>query len=92
MQSLTNKTWFIFYKGFQIWLTEEEATSVKTLMAGGQKIVEVSGRMLPLQEIALLKGEDNDRTEKIKRGEWMCQWGQWHQRNDQCAHDSKHLN
>jgi len=90
MKQLTDKTWFIYYKGFQIWLSEKEVKLIKSLMASGQKMVEISGRVFPLQDIALLKGEDNTRLEKTKKGEWQCEWGKWHQRSEQCGHDKLH--
>ena len=87
MKNLTNKTWFIYYKGFQIWLSEEEANAIKPLMSGDDKTVEIAGRILPLKDIALLKGEDNDRAEKLRRGYWMCEYGYFHEKNNECGHN-----
>ena len=85
-QSLSDKTWFIYFKGFQIWLNNEEATIVQNSMDAGAKYVDIEGRRIPLTDCALLKGEDNDKLEKVKKGAWQCEYGYWHSKNEECGH------
>lgn len=86
MRTLTDKTWFIYYKGFQIWINDEQAQQVRKLMLAGNQYLDIDGRMIKLDEVALLKGEDNDRAEKLRRGDWKCEYGYWHAKGDQCGH------
>ena len=85
---LTDKTWFIYYKGFQIWLSSEQAEATRALIKSGSKWLDIEGRLLKLEDCALMKGEDNERAEKLRRGSWMCEYGHWHTKNDECAHGS----
>ena len=86
MKKLSNKTWFIYYKGFKIWLSDEEAKAVRNALLSGNTTLDVEGRIFKSDDIALLKGEDNDILEKTKKGMWQCEYGYWHNKNDQCAH------
>lgn len=86
MNTLTDKRWFLYFKGFQIWINDQQAEQVRKLMAKGAEYVDVEGSMIPLDDVALLKGEYNTLAEKVKRGAWMCEYGYWHEKNDQCGH------
>ncbi len=90
MTQLTDKTWFIYSKGFQVWLNDNEAEIVRKAIDQKLESLDIDGRRLKTNDCILLKGEDNDRAEKIKRGNWMCAWGQWHTKDEQCGHDSAH--
>ena len=90
MNGVTDKTWFLYFKGFQIWVTEAQSEAVRKVMDSGKEYLDIDGRRIKLDDCALLKGEDNDRMEKIKCGNWMCAWGQWHSKDENCGHDTNH--
>lgn len=86
-QAITDKTWFISYQRYQIWITEQEANNIKqALNKSSDNFIEVQGRVIPIKSCALLKAEDSTLIEKQKRGEWKCEHGHWHSRNQECGH------
>ena len=87
MKQLTNKTYFILYQGYKIWITPEQGRNVIQTIKNGGKFVEIDGRLLPVGMFGILKGEDNEIMEKEKKGEWKCEAGYWHQKNEECGHN-----
>lgn len=85
-QAITDKMWFIHYRGFQVWLNESQAEQVRRIMRDGKEVVEIDGRMIPTRDMALLKGDDNTLAEHIKHGDWKCEYGHWHEKNQGCGH------
>ena len=86
-KQLTNKTWFINYQMFQIWIDDLQAKRVAKQIQDGAEYLKIDGRLLPAKSCALLKGEDNINLQKIKRGVWKCQYGYEHEPNQQCGHN-----
>ena len=84
--AITDKTWFVDYKGFQIWITEEQKKALESQIEEGKDFVNIEGRTLPINNVAILSGQDNDRRERIKRGDWKCRYDEWHTKGEECGH------
>ncbi len=85
-QQITDKTYFINYQMYQIWINEKQAKNVEEQIMQGAEFLSVEGRLLPAKSCALLKGEDNTNLQKTKRGVWTCNYGYEHEPGQQCGH------
>jgi hypothetical protein len=91
-QNLTDKTYCVLLKsGYKTYLTRQNAEELSKAFEAGKEVARVVDgdefktffkfgvdNIMPAWEI--------QRDDKIKRGEWQCEKGFWHGRNEQCGH------
>jgi hypothetical protein len=85
---LSDKTWGLQTRSFGvIWLTEEEAKRCQLLLHQGAESLEFEDVTVMKGDISgFATGERLRSVERKKKGDWECDYGYWHERNDKCAH------
>lgn len=70
----------------EIWLDKEKAERFGNDLVNGLKgIVKIEGRFLNVVDIVgIFKPEDLINFYKKKSGQWKCEYGIWHEKEDKC--------
>jgi len=91
MNEITDKTWVILtYGDMRLYVNEEMATKVKGVMmiTNPPKCFQVEGNIIALASISgVFKASDIESNDKIKRGDWICKYGEWHTKKEECGHN-----
>ncbi len=88
MGQLTDKTHIILMTGdIRIWITEKEFETAEKLIGAGKVFINLDGRLINTKSI-IYAGPRNELelADRIKRGEWKCEYGFWHEKYQQCGH------
>jgi hypothetical protein len=87
-KAITDKTFVLMTKrGYRIWLTPQQANAIKIVLLRGEKFISVDDFFFNSQDISfILPASEIDREDRIKKGEWQCQYGYWHSKNEECGH------
>lgn len=92
-QALTDKTYCLLLNGgVRLWLTEPEAQKIKTLLKDqNPTLLDIQDQLVRVSAIiGVLKASEIQTTDRIKRGDWMCQpEGEWHTRGQECGHNMR---
>ena len=85
---ITDKTFVLMFKGsYKIWITQKEAETIKWALKKNAKFVEINDIFFKTDDVTfILPAAEIDREDRIKRGEWKCEFGFWHQKGEQCGH------
>ena len=80
------------HSGVEIWVEKEKAQKLISLIGTTQtKFVEVENEIINSASIeGVFSPETMEELAHRKNGEWVCDYGAWHKRNDQCGHDPAH--
>lgn len=82
-KELTNKTWVVLLgSGYKTYISAEQSV---LFQQEKNMVVLKDGRVIK-SWIAVLPANEVERDDKVKRGEWQCQEGYWHEKNQQCGH------
>lgn len=88
MSKLTDKTHCVLLKnGDQIWVNAERSGKLKQLLlnAQGTAFVDIDGKLISTSLIAeIMSATDYADFSHTKRGEWKCNFGEWHSKFDKC--------
>ena len=77
----------VLIDGGRFFLDEAEAEKVKQAIRAEIKFIEIGNSIIMTSGISrLVSGVNYEEAEKIKRGDWKCKYGFWHQKWEQCAH------
>lgn len=77
----------VMRSGFFLWMEEEKAEKLKSVLMQGNKsaFIEIDGRVINVVDIIGIFGSDEmDDYFRLKRGQWKCIYGDWHERNGEC--------
>lgn len=89
-KELTDKTYAVVtLDGVEIWITKEQKEKVEEALTAQEvpRFLRIDDRLVQVNGIrSIVKGEDLKYKEKIKRGDWKCEYGEWHIRGEECAH------
>lgn len=87
-KALTNKTQVLCLDNNEkIYLTEEQAKKVKRAVLEDLEFILVAENLIRKRAIKyIIRASEVEKAERIKRGEWMCEYGKWHQRGEKCGH------
>jgi hypothetical protein len=87
-KSITDKTFVLMTrKGYRVWLTPKQVEAIKMVLLRGERFISVDNLFFNSQDISfILPASEIDREDRIKRGEWQCQFGYWHSKNEECGH------
>ena len=87
-KALSTKNYvLVLFDKSRFFLDESEAERAKSALKGGAKYIEIGDSLVMSSAISrLVSGENYDEGEKIRRGEWKCQYDEWHTRGQQCGH------
>lgn len=87
-KAITTKRFVLITKdGSRFFLDEKEANMVKKAIKQGLTYLEIGESLISIYDFArLVTGESYEQTERIKKGEWRCKYGEWHSRGEECAH------
>jgi len=75
--------------GLEIWIDKEKAEKFQDLLKNitQHKYVKLEGDTFNTADIVGIFEPDHiERRDKIKRGDWQCEFGHWHIRGQQCGH------
>lgn len=91
MNEITDKTKVLLYRGGKYYLNDTQATTIQEAIKQGGSYIEIEGDLIMINSvIGVISTSKYIEQEKIKRGEWQCKYGEWHERNQQCGHDGIH--
>jgi len=78
----------VLHDNSRVFLTEEEATGVKSIIKEGKmKYLEIGDSFIMISAISrIVSGGDYEEGQRIKRGDWVCKHGEWHEKGEQCGH------
>jgi hypothetical protein len=52
-----------------------------------KEFIFIGGNLIKKRAIKyILPAKEVERAERIKRGEWICENGEWHQKGERCGH------
>jgi hypothetical protein len=86
--SITDKTFVLMIKGgYRVWITPKQAEAIRMVLLRGEKFISIDDLLFNSQDISfILPASEIDREDRIKRGEWQCEYGYWHSRGEKCGH------
>jgi hypothetical protein len=73
--------------GIEIWIDKEKSTRIQEDLESGDvaKFIRVEDKTVNTVEIVgIFEPADLEDMKRTKRGEWKCDRGNWHARNDVC--------
>lgn len=84
----TDQRFVIILKGnARIWLNEQEFKAVKNALVAKAELLEIREMLInPYAILYVLPASELEIAEKIRRGHWQCEYGFWHERNQECGH------
>ena len=97
-RQLTDKTECLMLRGnYKTYLTKKEADFVSQQFAEGKDVVRlqdngVTKTFFKYSILFILPAADIEKQDKVKKGDWMCNYGYWHNRGETCGHISKNPN
>ncbi|MEM5853838.1 MAG: hypothetical protein QW228_05715 [Candidatus Aenigmatarchaeota archaeon] len=85
---ITDKNYILFLKGgHKIWINETQFEMLKNLLETNRKFIQVENWVFNRDEVAYIgPRREIEITERIKKGEWQCKYGYWHNPGEECAH------
>ena len=87
-KSISDKNYIILMSGdIRIWLNEKEFKMAESLIENGKVFLNLDGRLINTKSI-LYAGPRNEIeiADRIKRGNYQCSYGFWHNRGQECGH------
>lgn len=85
---LTKKLICVYIRnGIQIWLEDDRITKLKEILQASResKFIEISGQFVNTADIVgIFSPESMADLVRHKRGEWKCNHGEWHARQEIC--------
>lgn len=86
---LTDKRFIVGLRGgYKIYVNEEQKESIIKALEISQTFIKHNGGIFRASEINyVLQADQIEKDEKIKKGDWQCSWGHWHQKFEQCGHN-----
>lgn len=87
-KQITDKTHLIVLMGgMRIWINEKEYQEIKKEIYGRKAFVEIEGNIINTNSILYAGSRIGiDEADRIKRGDWKCQYGFWHTKGQECGH------
>lgn len=87
--ALSTKTHvLVLFDKSRYFLDEKEAGLVKQAIKDDFKYIEIGDDLIMVSSISRLSsGESYEEAQRLKRGDWVCSFGEWHERNEQCGHN-----
>ncbi len=76
--------------GAEIWVEEERInTLIDNLMVLQEnKFIKVGEEIINTADIiGILSAKTMEEITRRKNGQWKCQYGYWHERGEECAHN-----
>lgn len=92
IQAITDKTYCaVLMGGYKTYLTEDEANFLSAAFESGKEVVRIKNKegiktFFKFGTRFILPAGEIEREDKIKRGMWMCDYGHWHSKNEECGH------
>jgi len=88
MNKLTDKKFVLCLDNNEkLYLTEEQANRVKEAVLRDSEFILIARELIRKRSIKyIISAQQVEKAERVKRGEWMCKYGFWHQRGEQCGH------
>ena len=87
-KELSTKRFVLVLKdGSKFFLDDREADQVREAIKQGLDYLEVGDSLISRYDFSRLVGSENyNEAERIRRGEWKCQYGYWHEKGQECGH------
>ncbi len=87
----TKRFVMILKDGSKFFLDDKEAEMVRQSIRKGMDYLEIGDSLVSRYDFSrLVSSENYEESEKIKQGEWKCQFGFWHSRGQECGHGEMH--
>ena len=89
MTEITKKQECIFIRnGIEIWVDEDKAVQIKTDLLQGiaNNFIKAGNRIINVKEIVgIFNPDDLEDLKRRKNGQWKCDYGEWHNRGENCG-------
>lgn len=87
---LTDKTFCVVtHRTGRYYVNEQRARNIQTLIndPNAPRLIEIDGNYVAVIDIAgVVSASQLQDMDRMKRGDWQCKYGYWHERNNTCAH------
>ena len=88
---ITDKTHVVLMMNdVRVYITQEQADNLKKLLSAQNcpRYVEIGEELINTNSIVSVSSAVNLKlSERVKRGDWMCKYGHWHTRGEECGHN-----
>jgi len=76
------------HSGVEIWVEKDKAQKLIDLLGTTKtKFVEIGNEMINSSSVeGIFTPQTMENLTRRKNGQWKCDYGEWHQRNEECAH------
>lgn len=87
-QQITDKTYCVMLNdNYKTYLTKDEAEFLSKSFEQGKEVVRVGDKTFFKFGVRfILNACEIDREDKLKRGDYKCEFGYWHEKGQQCGH------
>jgi hypothetical protein len=87
-REITDKVFVVTLRGnYRCWINDKQKIALEQALLAGKKFIKVDEYFFNSGDISfILPAPEIDREERIKRGDWKCQYGYWHTKGEECAH------
>jgi hypothetical protein len=91
--AITDKTKCLLLRGgYKTYLSQRDYDELKAKLKAGADMVFIAEgtpdeKMFSKYALlATMEAGEVEKEDRIKRGEWLCDYGHWHKKNEQCGH------
>ena len=84
---ITDKNFIVLIRGgYKIYINEKQMEIIKENMKQGKTIIYLEKGLFNANDISfILPASEVEKDERIKKGEWQCEYRTWHQRGEGCG-------
>ena len=88
INEITDKNFIILIRGgYKIYITEIQMNAIKDSLEKGKGFIYLDKGLFNASDIVfILSAGEVEKDDRVKRGEWKCEYGEWHERGQQCGH------
>ena len=88
LKTLTDKTHILFlFNNERVHLTKNQAKQCQEAVVANKEFIALDDKLFRSRSIQyIMPAADVEKAQRIKRGEWICRYGKWHQRGEECGH------
>lgn len=88
---ITNKIYcLVTHRTGRYWITKERRDNILTVINSNSpsRMLEIDDNHIAIIDIAgIVKGDQIIQLDRIKKGDYQCRYGFWHDRNGTCGHN-----
>lgn len=92
-KALSDKTFVLMTKqGYRCWISKQQVEALRTELLKDKKFIFLDDCFFNASDISfILPAAAIEREDRIKKGQWQCSFGYWHDKNQECGHSLQGL-